>query len=125
MVELMNNETSFITLQQAHSKEAKQIMIKGKFNVNYRSDGLSVKGAEVLKHIVLVVTRGDNYQSIAPFEHVIVFEDDVSFTKEGCAGSFNFNVFEKIGFDGKGDFYIMCSLGSVTSNIILSVLDKS
>ena len=118
MTEIMNNETSLIALKLIPSKEDDQIIISGKFNVNYQSDGLSVKGAQVLKHIALVVTRTANYQAVTPFQDVIVFEDDVTETKEGCSGSFNFNVFDKIVFDGDGNYYILCSMGVITSNII-------
>jgi hypothetical protein len=123
VIDIINNKTSFIELKHMLSKDSNQIMISGKFNVNYQADGLSVEGAEVLKHIALVVTRTANYQAVTPFQDVIVFDDDVTKTEEGCSGSFNFNVFDKIGFNGNGSFYIICSIGTVTSNIILAVID--
>jgi len=115
---MMNNDVSFMELQLLPIKGGHQIQITGKFNVNYKSDGLSVKAGAVLKHITLVVTRTANYQSVNPFKDVVVFGDDVIETEEGCSGSFNFNLFDKIAFDGNGDYYILCSIGTVTSNII-------
>jgi len=102
---------------------SKQILVRGKFNILYEQNGLMVKGSDVLKHIVLVVTRGGNHFADAPYRDVIVFEDDIIETDKGCSGRFNFNVFEKVGFNGAGDYYIMCSLGTVTSNIIYAAID--
>ena len=113
-----NNKTSLIVLQKSPSKQLGSINITGKFNVEYEADGLTVVGAEVLKHIVLVVTRTANYQSITPFKKVVVFGDDVIETEKGCSGAFSFNLFDKIDFNGPGDYYILCSLGAITSNII-------
>ena len=124
MTDIMNNETSFIEIKEVSSNEDDQILVSGKFNINYQADCLSVDSAEVLKHIVLVVTRSANYQALTPFQDVIVFDDDVTETEEGCSGSFNFNLFDKIGFDGSGDYYILCSLGTVTSNIIHARFDE-
>ncbi len=125
MADMMNSKASQIELKHISVGKANQIMIRGNFNVNYQTGGLIVEGADVLKHIVLVVTRAANYQSVTPFKDVIVFEDDVTSTKEYCAGSFNFNIFDKVGFNGKGDFYIMCSIGTVTSNNIHAVVDDN
>jgi len=120
----MNNETSFIELALLPSNQRGKIEIAGKFNVHYENDGLVIIEAEVLKHIALVVTRTASYQAVTPFQDVIVFEDDVIPTDKGCTGSFNFNVFDKVLFDGPGDYYILCSIGTVTSNIIHTVLDE-
>ncbi|WP_101343987.1 hypothetical protein [Colwellia echini] len=121
----MNNDVSFMVLQLSPIKGEQQIRITGKFKVNYKSDGLSVHAGAVLKHIALVVTRTANYQSVNPFKDVVVFDDDVIATESGCSGSFNFNLFDKIAFDGSGDYYIMCSIGTVTSNIIHVRFDES
>lgn len=113
----MNHESSFIEITHIPT-ESKYIQISGKFKINYQTDGVIVKAADVLKHILLVVTRTVNYQSVTPFKDIVVFDDDVIETDAGCSGNFNFNVFDKIAFNGSGDYYILCSLGTVTSNII-------
>jgi len=95
-----------------------KINIHGKFTVDYDSSGLVARGFDILNHIILVVTRSGNYQSVTPFKDVIVFEDDVQQSDAGCSGSFNIDLFTKILFDGEGDYYILCSIGSVTSNIL-------
>lgn len=94
------------------------INIQGEFEIPYQQLGMTVDGAEVLKHVVLVVTRGGNRAAIRPFKDVILFEDDIKEGDQGCSGFFNFNLFDQISFDGAGDYFIMCSLGTTTSSII-------
>lgn len=117
-------ENSFLIQISAPQKVHinKPLPLRGKFNVPYDASGLNVTGPEVIKHIVLVVTRGANYQTLTPFRDVIVFTDDIKPTAEGCSGHFNLDVFEKISFDGEGDYYILCSLGVYTSNIVRVVV---
>lgn len=93
-------------------------VLHGKFNITYEESGLLVTGADVLSHVILVATRTANYQSVTPFKDVVIFEDDVTETGSGCTGVFNIDLFKKILFDGEGDYYILCSIGSVTSNIL-------
>ncbi len=95
-----------------------KIVIHGKFDIEYEASGLLTRGSEILNHIILVVTRSGNYQSVTPFQDVIAFEDDVQENDSGCSGVFNIDLFKKILFDGPGDYYILCSIGSVTSNIL-------
>lgn len=95
-----------------------QIFLRGKFNIWYDQNGLLVRGAEVVKNVVLVVTRTANYQVVTPFKDIIVFESDVVETKDGCSGFFNIEVTDHISFDGEGDYYVLCSLGTCLSNIL-------
>lgn len=102
--------------------EGKNILIKGTFSLPYGSGGLPETPAEVLKHIVLVVTRSGNYQSVTPFQNVVVFPDDVKVEGELCSGFFNINVMDHIAFDGEGDYYLSCSAGTILSNTELCTL---
>lgn len=101
----------------------KPLSIRGKLNILYEQNGLTMKGSGILKHIVLVVTRGGNHFADTLFKSVIVFDDDIIETKNGCTVRFTFNLFDKINFGGAGDYYIMCSIGTVTSNIIHTIID--
>ena len=101
-----------------NSKADADLKIKGKFSVSKTESALLAKGAEIPKHIVLVVTRGVNYQSCAPFENVIVFPDDVKEVDSAWQGHFNFSVFDCIGFQGAGEYFILCSLGKEVSNVL-------
>lgn len=117
----LNNVESVINIVRifpANSSSENQIFLQGKFNVSYDKDGLIARGSEVLKHIVLVVTRDSNYQAVTPFKNVIVFHDDVVETETGCSGFFSITIFNHIEFHGSGDFYILCSIGSLRSNIL-------
>ncbi len=51
-----------------------KILLHGKFNIPNNEDGPMAHGSEILKHIVLVVTRSGNYRAVTPFKKVIVFE---------------------------------------------------
>lgn len=73
---------SIVRIFPVNSSSDDQIFLQGKFNVSYDKDSLVARGSEVLKHIVLVVTRDTNYQAVTPFSHVIVFPDDVVETEE-------------------------------------------
>ena len=115
----MQSDLSFIKIShQEDATKEKHLLVRGTFNISYENDGLSVIGENVLNHIVLVVTRGGNYHSSALFSNTIVFGDDIKKTKDGCSSFFNFNLFEKTSFQGKGNYYILCSLGTLTSNIL-------
>lgn len=100
------------------TQQPQKILVRGKFRVPYAKDGVPEQGLQTLKHVVLVVTRSGNYQSLTPFQEVVVFEDDVREEGGGCSAFFNINVMDHIRFDGEGDYYILCSLGTYTSNII-------
>ncbi|MCP4486773.1 MAG: hypothetical protein GY820_05555 [Gammaproteobacteria bacterium] len=92
--------------------------ISGNFNVPVMQKGIHVKGAQVLKHIVLVVTRSGNYQSVTPFREVVVFKDDVQDSGNSCSGAFNIDLLDHIQFSGEGDYYCLCSIGNYLSNIV-------
>ena len=96
------------------------ILIRGKFRVPYKKNGITAQGAAVLKHIVLVVMRSGNHRALAPFRDVVVFEDDIRDEGNSCSGFFNINVMDHISFQGKGgsDYYILCSLGTYLSNTL-------
>jgi hypothetical protein len=106
--------------EQVH--QDKPLPLRGKFHIPYKNSGLTVKGPEVLKHIILVTTFGGAYWALPPFKDVITFADDIQQIKGGCSGNFNMDVFEKISFTEKGDYYILCSLGIYTSNIVKAVV---
>jgi hypothetical protein len=93
------------------------MLCRAKFQIPRQGIGPTVKGPEILNHITLVVTRGGNYQAISPFKNVIVFSDDIKITESTCSGFFNFDIFEKIAFDGEGEYFVLCSIGTITSNI--------
>lgn len=108
----------FITIEApAHCSDSKDIKLRGRFKVPYGKDGITVEGAQVLKHIVMVVSRGGNYQAVTPFKDAAVFADDVNDDGKSCSGGFNINVADHLMFDGGGDYYILCSLGTYLSNI--------
>ena len=128
MNEIVENATDIATVEiELASKltAGGPILVKGTFNTFYQQNGVLVEGSAILKHIVLVVTRGGSHFSGPLYKDVIVFDDDITVTDRGCSGKFNFNVFDKVGFDGAGDYYIMCSIGAVTSNITLAVVDEA
>lgn len=116
---LMNKNGLYISISvhQTHEK-TKLFIVNGKFHVVYDDLGLIVKNENILKHIILVVTRGENYQAHPAFENVVVFADDIQKTEVGCSGFFKINLFETIEFDGRGDYFVLCSMGSYTSNIL-------
>ena len=109
---------TFITIEAGlHPQKPQQILLRGKFKLPFGQDGVPEEATQVFKHIVLVATRGGNYQTLTPFRDVIVFEDDIQTDGNFCAGLFNFNVMDHIQFDGAGDYYLLCSVGIYTSNI--------
>ena len=99
-----------------------RITVKGEFALPFGTKGLPEAPTEVLKHIVLVVTRSGNYQSVTPFQNVVVFPDDVKVKEDICSGFFNINVMDHIAFDGEGDYYLSCSVGTILSNTMLCTL---
>lgn len=101
-----------------HPRHTKKIIVRGKFRVACGQHGVPDQGAETLKHIVLVTTRSGNYQALTPFQEVVVFADDVQQDGDVCSAFFNIDVMDHIAFEGEGDYYILCSLGMHTSNII-------
>ena len=109
---------TLITIEAAlHPQKQQQILLRGKFKLPCGQHGVPEAATQVFKHIVLVATRGGNYQTLTPFRDVIVFEDDIQTDGNFCAGLFNFNVMDHIQFDGAGDYYLLCSVGIYTSNI--------
>ncbi len=94
------------------------MICKASFQVPLLGIGPEVTGAEILKHVALVVTRGGNYQAVSPFKDVIVFPDDIKISESSYSGFFNFDVFDKISFDGEGEYFVLCSIGTITSNIV-------
>lgn len=116
---ISTNNEYFIKIEgPEHCKQSGNFKISGQFNVSYEKNGVTVQGAKVLKHIVLVVTRSGNYHSLTPFKDVVVFDDDVKDEGDSCSGFFNINVADHIAFDGEGDYYILCSLGTYLSNTL-------
>lgn len=103
---------------ELYPQNKQRIFIHGKFRVPCGKEGVPQQGAQVLKHIVLVVTRSGNYQSLTPFKEVVVFEDDIRRDGNDCSAFFNIDVMNHILFDGEGDYYILCSLGTYISNIV-------
>ena len=115
----MTKKTYFLEIKNAsNTRTDGSINIQSRFKIPYQQLGITVQGVEVLKHIVLVVTRGGNQAVVRPFKDFVVFDEDIKEDKQGCSGFFKFNLFDKISFSGDGDYYIMCSLGTTTSNII-------
>jgi hypothetical protein len=110
---------AFILIEAGlHPHKAQQILLRGKFRLPCGQDGVPEEATQVFKHIVMVTTRSANYQSLTPFRDVIVFEDDVQKEGDFCSGIFNINVMDHIQFDGEGDYYLLCSVGTYTSNIV-------
>jgi hypothetical protein len=101
-----------------HPQKPQQILLRGKFSLPCGQDGVPEEATQVFKHIVLVATRSGNYQTLTPFRDAIVFEDDIQKDGDVCLGLFNFNVMDHIQFDGEGDYYLLCSVGTYTSNIV-------
>ncbi len=117
----MSDQKASIQIERVYppgKDDPNKIQLHGKFNIVYGEDSPLARGADILKHIILVVTRTSNYQAVTPFKDVIVFEDDIVDSEQECSGVFNIDVFNKIQFDGEGDYYILCSIGSVTSNVL-------
>lgn len=110
-----NHSEYFIAIEEIGSNA---LDIRGNFKVPYDENGITPRGAQVLKHISLVVTRSGNYQALTPFKEIAVFDDDVKEEQGSCSGFFNIKVMDHIGFDGEGDYYLLCSLGTYLSNII-------
>jgi hypothetical protein len=101
-----------------HPQYKQKIMVHGKFRVLYQQAGVPKQATQTLKHLVLVVSRSENYQSLTPFKEVVVFEDDVRDEGSCCSAFFNINLMDHIQFDGEGNYYILCSLGTYISNIV-------
>ena len=101
------------------SDNAKKIfpLITGKFSIDVDDDDTN-NPAEILKNIICVVTRTENYQSFTPFQDVVVFSDDVIIDKNIISGVFSFDMMNFLKFSGSGEYYILCSIYSNLSNII-------
>jgi hypothetical protein len=105
-----------------HAEHKQKIVVHGKFRVLYQQAGVPKQATQTLKHLVLVVSRSQNYQSLTPFKEVVVFEDDVHDEGSCCSAYFNINLMDHIHFDGEGDYYILCSMGAYISNIVKVVV---
>ena len=115
----VNDADTYITIEAGlHPQKSQQILLRGKFKLPCGKGGVPEEATQVFKHLVLVATRTANYQSLTPFKDVIVFEDDIQTEGNYCSGLFNINVMEHIQFDGEGDYYLLCSVGTYTSNIL-------
>jgi len=100
------------------SADFNDLIIRGEFTLSNKEVSLEFEGAQVLKHIVLVATRSGNYQSVSPFSHTVIFKDDVKSSSDSVSGVFNVVLSESIDFSGEGEYFIMCSLGSILSNTL-------
>lgn len=94
------------------------LVISGEFMVSNKEKSITSENSQILKHVVLVVTRSANYQSVTPFSDTVVFKDDVKIDSDIVSGVFKVQLGEHIGFNGKGDFFVMCSLGNCLSNVL-------
>ncbi|MGQ9424388.1 hypothetical protein ACXYTJ_00390 [Gilvimarinus sp. F26214L] len=110
-------EGAFAIQASLHPENSENILLRGRLSVRRGQNGVPDAASDVLKHIVLVVTRTTNYQSVTPFKETVVFEDDVQSHGDICSASFNINVMDHIEFGGEGDYYILCSVGTYLSNV--------
>lgn len=118
-LDISQDSEAYITIEAGlHPNKPQQIVLRGKFKLPCGKNGVPEQGPQIFKHIVLVATRTANYQALTPFRDVVVFEDDVQKEGECYSGFFNVNVMEHIQFDGEGDYYLLCSAGTFTSNIV-------
>ncbi len=109
----------FIAIENPSKTNSKEtLMIQGQFRVPYHQSGITVQGADMLKHIILVVTMGGARAVVRPFKDYVIFEDDIQDDGQSCSGYFKFNAFEKISFTEGDHYYIMCSIGTFTSDIV-------
>lgn len=123
-----NNVYEISIVAGVHPQNPRNLLLKGKFKVPYCIEGVPGQSTQVLKHIVLVVTRSGNYQALTPFRDMAVFNDDVQDDGDGCSGFFNVDVMDHLhdGFNGAGDYYVLCSIGTFLSNIVkVTLTDNS
>lgn len=95
-----------------------EVSIYGSFKIPYNTNGINNQGANILKHVVMVITRTYDGHSVAPFKDIIVFSDDILDDGKTYSGKFQFNISEHTWLEGSGEFYITCSLGTLLSNTI-------
>jgi hypothetical protein len=115
---LPNDDKGIAITAVVHPEKNKRLLVNGRFAVLCGENGVPEHAPQTLKHVVLVVTRYGNYQALTPFKETVVFEDDVRVRGDCCSATFMINVMDHIAFDGKGDYYILCSLGTHLSNIV-------
>ena len=109
----------FINIQKIPDHTSfNDLKISGEFRISNNEESIYSKDSEILKHIVLVVTRSGNYQSVSPFSDIVVFKDDVKIESDVVSGAFKINLSDHINFSGEGDYFMFCSLGMQLSNII-------
>ena len=110
---------NFIRIQNIPDyNDFSDLVISGEFNITNNEKSIQSKNSDILKHIILVVTRSGNYQSVTPFNDVIVFNDDVNIEEDVVTGTFKILLSDHINFSGEGDYFIFCSLGTFLSNTI-------
>lgn len=114
----MNNEYYIEINASKNITSFDDIKVQGEFRVNNEEISIQYINENILKHIVLVVTRSASYQSVTPFSDIVVFKDDVTISSDNVSGLFNISIKDHISFNGKGKYYIMCSLGTMLSNTL-------
>jgi len=122
---LQHSEFGIVIGADLHPQQPQQILLRGRFRVPYGENGIPEQGVQTLKHVILVVTRAGNYQSLSPFAEVVVFEDDVRDEGQSCSAFFNIAVMNHIQFSGAGEYHILCSIGTYTSNIVKVVVNQA
>jgi len=113
----MKNNYIKIDALQAYNN-VNDIQINGDFTISNDDKNIQDINEKIIKHITLIVTRSANYQSTTPFSDVLVFKDDVDVHSNIVTGAFNIKLSDHIKFNGKGEYYIMCSLGVYLSNTL-------
>ena len=99
------------------------IEINGKFSVVKNEQSIYADNEKVIKHIVLVVTRSANYHTSTPFLDVVTFKDDVKVGPGVVSGNFKIFLKDHLTFNGSGDYFVLCSLGTCLSNTLkISIL---
>jgi len=114
----MNNEFYIKINASENIANFDDIKVQGEFSVNNEESSIQSTNEKILKHIVLIVTRSANYQTVSPFSDIVVFKDDVTIISNNVSGIFNINIKDHVSFNGAGDYYILCSLGTELSNTL-------
>lgn len=111
-------ETHELSIEVRSQPKNDEIIICGKFNIPLEMQTIPLMPTDIFKHLVCVVTRNVNYQVIRPFHETYVFDDDLKIYASDVSGNFNFNLMDHLAFCGEGSYYVLCSIGVYTSNII-------
>lgn len=99
-------------------QEPDRIPLHGEYKVPYAETSVPKQAVLMPKHIVLVVTHAGQYVALKPYREVVVFQNDVQDDGQTASGHFSLHVFDHIKFKGRGDYYILCSLGNYLSNVV-------